>query len=218
MPSAAYTFGGDINGVRTDPVTYLLYCLGNRFEALEDERALSSGTQVLDFRGRAGERIDILLARFDMARYEAEQVGAGIHNFHTLSTILIRACGVNATQMIQVLAPTGGRLPNNQAQYDAMCHSLRQMGHILERAPGNIMQGLQGPRAVSAYTTDVFHVDQAEVYTTEPPAGTGGGVFGNGSGVQGDLNPNAPAHGNENWAPGSRYPITNMQPATGFWQ
>ena len=58
LPPTAITFGAQISGVMADPVTYLLWTLGNRFEALEDERTMISGTQVLDFRGRPGERVD----------------------------------------------------------------------------------------------------------------------------------------------------------------
>ena len=49
IPPAAVNFGAVMEGTPTDPVTYLLYLLANRFEALEDERSLSSGTQLLDF-------------------------------------------------------------------------------------------------------------------------------------------------------------------------
>ena len=66
IPAAAITHGAAINGVATDPVTYLLYVLGNRFEQLEDERTMILGNLVLDFRGRSNERIDALLARFDI--------------------------------------------------------------------------------------------------------------------------------------------------------
>ena len=47
IPAVAITHGAAINGVATDPVTYLL----NRFEQLEDERTMVLGNQVLDFRG-----------------------------------------------------------------------------------------------------------------------------------------------------------------------
>ena len=42
IPPAAISFGANINGVMTDPVTYLLFTVGNRFEALEDERSLQA--------------------------------------------------------------------------------------------------------------------------------------------------------------------------------
>ena len=49
IPPAAITYGAVINGVNTDPVAYLLYCIANQLEALEDERSMKSGTHLLDF-------------------------------------------------------------------------------------------------------------------------------------------------------------------------
>ena len=72
IPPAAITHGAVINGVPVCPVTYLLYILANRFEALEDERIMQSGTSVLDFTRQPNERVDTLLTRFDLARYETE--------------------------------------------------------------------------------------------------------------------------------------------------
>eukprot|EP00974_Lingulodinium_polyedra_P034906 3353471-Lingulodinium_polyedra.AAC.1 len=74
IPPAAITNGAVINGVNTDPVTYLLYVLASRFEALEDERAFQLGSPLLEFVARPGERIDSVLTRFDMARHEAGSV------------------------------------------------------------------------------------------------------------------------------------------------
>ena len=76
IPPAAITYGAMINGIATDPVTYLLYCIATQFEALEDERSMKSGTQVLDFVAYPGERLTTFLTRYDMARAEAESVGA----------------------------------------------------------------------------------------------------------------------------------------------
>ena len=133
IPPAAIQNGAVINGIATDPVTYLLYVLANKFEALEDERSLLSGTALLDFASRPGERIDSVLTRFDMARFEARAVGADIPNFHMLSTILLRAVGVSGQQLLTLLHPIDGRMPQNQQQFDRLFNNLRSMGHILER-------------------------------------------------------------------------------------
>ena len=151
IPAAAITHGAAINGVPTDPVTYLLYVLGTRFEQLEDERTMSLGNMVLDFQGQRNERIDALLARFDMARHDAESVGAGMHNYHTLTTILLRACGITGDQLINLLQPNDGHIPQDQLQYDAMVQRLRTMGHILERTPGNVMTGLRAPSTTTTH-------------------------------------------------------------------
>ena len=34
IPPAAITYGAVINGINTDPATYLIYCVANKFEAL----------------------------------------------------------------------------------------------------------------------------------------------------------------------------------------
>ena len=128
VPYSAITSGAAINGINADPVTYLMYALAGQFEQLEDERAMSSGNQILDFRARHGERIDELLTRFDMARAEAATVGASMDNWSILSTILLRACGVTANQTLQLLDWNAGRMPNNQQTYDTLTSRLRSTG------------------------------------------------------------------------------------------
>jgi len=91
-------FGARINGVATDPVTYLLYSLGTRFEQLEDERTVTSGNQIIDFRARPGERVDALLARWDLARQETASVGAELTNYHLLFTLLLRQLHMTGEQ------------------------------------------------------------------------------------------------------------------------
>ena len=118
IPAAAISFGAPVAGVPADPVTFILYQLASRFAPLEDETALEAGTALLDFTSRQGERIDQLLTRWDMVRHEAQAVGAGIGNFTTLSTILLRAVGISTSQMMTLLQPFGGRMPANQQQYD----------------------------------------------------------------------------------------------------
>ena len=68
---------------------------------------MRSGTVLLDFQSRPGERIDSILTRFDTARQEAARVGAAITNYRTLTTILLRAIGVNGMQTIHLFQPTG---------------------------------------------------------------------------------------------------------------
>eukprot|EP00959_Pyramimonas_sp_CCMP1952_P045646 953606-Pyramimonas_sp.AAC.1 len=64
-----------------------------KFERLEDERQLTSGTQLIDFHVPHGERIDVTLTRFEMARLEAQSVGLDLPNFQAITTILFRALG-----------------------------------------------------------------------------------------------------------------------------
>ena len=158
IPPAAIQNGAVINGIVTDPVTYLLYVLASKFEVLEDERSLLSGTALLDFTSHPGERIDSVLTRFDMARFEAQSVGADIHNFHTMATILLRAIGVSGQQVLSLLQPLGGRMPRNQLQFDTLFNHLRSMGHILERSPNNIGNALN--HSTRTLVTDTFHTQE----------------------------------------------------------
>eukprot|EP00959_Pyramimonas_sp_CCMP1952_P139210 2913923-Pyramimonas_sp.AAC.1 len=59
VPSTTINYGVTPQGKRTDGVTYILYPLGTGFENLEDERQLTSGTALVDFRVESGERIDL---------------------------------------------------------------------------------------------------------------------------------------------------------------
>ena len=58
---------------------------------------------------------------------------------------LFRALGTQAHQMTQLLQPLGGQMPTNEADFNAVCLSIRRYGHITENAPNNIGQALNGP-------------------------------------------------------------------------
>ena len=154
LPPNSIQHGAIINGVQSDPVTYVLYSLATRFEALEDERSLRSGTLLLDFDSKPGERIDELLVRFDLARHEARQVNADITNYHQLATILLRAARFERADLIPILKPLEGRMPTTQAQLDTLYETMRQYGHITNRVPGNINQSLAGRRNQRTYHTE----------------------------------------------------------------
>eukprot|EP00959_Pyramimonas_sp_CCMP1952_P270166 5647721-Pyramimonas_sp.AAC.1 len=64
-----------------------------KFERLEDERQLTSGTQPIDFHVPHGERTDVTLTRFELARLEAQSVGFDLPSLQLLTTILFRALG-----------------------------------------------------------------------------------------------------------------------------
>ena len=110
------TYGVDIGGQHTDAVTYIMFLLSVKFENLEDERQLNSGTALLDFRVRDQERFDAALARFEMARYEAEEAGFMMPNFQILTVILFRALGIGTQRAQTLLQPLNHRMPSTQAQ------------------------------------------------------------------------------------------------------
>ena len=80
IPPQYIQFGAIINGRRTDPVTCILYILGQRFEQTEQERAITDGFDIAQLFPKRNEHIDPVIARWDLARDKAERVGAGIDN------------------------------------------------------------------------------------------------------------------------------------------
>ena len=80
-----------------------MFLLSSKLENLEDERQLTQGTALIDFRVGRGERIDEVLARFEMARMEAEGAGFNIPNFQILTLVLFRALGAGAGRASQLL-------------------------------------------------------------------------------------------------------------------
>jgi hypothetical protein len=69
-------------------------------------------------------------------------------------------------------------MPTTQAQYDAMVIKLRQMGHILEHTPGNVVEGLRSGRRQQLYFTDANTEDSTVLFgqtwsqdTTTPSLG-----------------------------------------------
>ena len=63
------------------------------------------------------------------------------------SMSLLRACGVNNEQRLQVLAPIGGRLPQNDQEFHQVQAYLRRMGHILEAFPYSVANAMGRPAA-----------------------------------------------------------------------
>ena len=62
----------------------------------------------------------------------------------TAALMVLRACGVSATQFQQLTAPLQHRLPTTEVELATLTHHLRRMGHVLEHRPGNIASTLGG--------------------------------------------------------------------------
>lgn len=59
-------------------------------------------------------------------------------SWESYSWLLLRACGVNQNQLLNLLLPFHGRFPRTEAEFQAVPLSVRRMGHIMEGAPSNI--------------------------------------------------------------------------------
>ena len=139
--------GGIINGAPVDPVTLLLSHLATQFAPLGEESRLSATTELFHFHRNRGETIDELLSRFMTLRFRAGQNGGAAMSWEGYSWLLLRACGVNASQLMTILQPFQNRYPNTEPEFNAMSVALRRIGHILEHAPNNIATQLRTPQA-----------------------------------------------------------------------
>eukprot|EP00959_Pyramimonas_sp_CCMP1952_P066529 1388947-Pyramimonas_sp.AAC.1 len=120
VPPDIINYGAGIDGVHTDPATYIMFLLSMKFERLEDERQLTSGIQFIGFHVPYGERIDVTLTRFEMARLGEQSVGFDLPNFQLLATILFRALGVGNQRATQLLQPLNHQMPRTQQQHEEL--------------------------------------------------------------------------------------------------
>ena len=117
MDFAKITQGGMFNGQHMDGVTFLLANLAQNFAPLGEEQRLQAVSELMNFHRNPGESIDTLLSRFIALKYRAEQGGAGMTmSVEGYSWLVVRACGANSTQLLQLLAPYQGRFPNTDAE------------------------------------------------------------------------------------------------------
>ena len=137
--------GGQVNGVRVDPVTLLFNGLQERFAPLQEESRLAALTTFMTFTRRPNERINELLTRFETVQQRAENEAGFNMSYEGLSYTLLRIVGISDSQLLQLLAPLNGQFPSTQQEYTSLLSSMRRMGHILENQPGNIAQSLRGP-------------------------------------------------------------------------
>jgi hypothetical protein len=169
--------GGVINGQMTDPLTFLMHALSERFAALGDEIRLTSITELFGFsRSHPGERVDELLVRFDVARQKAQEYGMLTLSPSGLAWLLLKACQVSEQQLLQLLQPFQGAFPQTEADLNVLRTQLRRMGHVLEHRPGNIASALRTQQGRSAYlaqasddsTSRVFHTQDGDASAPLP--------------------------------------------------
>jgi len=122
--------GGMLNGQMVDAVTYLLGALHARFSALEEESRLTAMTEMLAFSRRHGESINALLARYEVVRQRAAVEGQFVMSTEGCALQLLRACGIQASHLFNLLQPFNGQLPQNDAQFQQLQAQLRRFGHL----------------------------------------------------------------------------------------
>ena len=109
--------GGMVDGRQLDALSYLINGLQTRFAPLAEETALRAISELTGFSRRSGERTDELISRFLTVMHRARDRGQMAMNWQGIAWILLRAVGVNGNQLMQLLAPLRGRMPNSEAEF-----------------------------------------------------------------------------------------------------
>ena len=99
-------------------MTFLLHSLSERYSPLGEETRIKANHDLLNFAAELREKIDDLLIRFDIVRHRAETEGDLAMNVHTITEILLKACRLNADQLMRLLEPTNGLPPGTQPNGD----------------------------------------------------------------------------------------------------
>ena len=176
MTPQEIAYGGQVNGVQVDPVTYLLHGLQTRFGSLEEESRLKCMTEMLAFARKPNESINALLARYEVVRQRAAVEGQLVMSVEGMSLQILRACGMQSQHLMLLLQPFQGRLPWNDMEFSQMCSQLRRHGHIHENTQDNIASALHGDlrqaRPGAYFGESTGHDTQPSYYgeTGQPPA------------------------------------------------
>ena len=82
-----------------------MHYLSIKFEHLEVERQLQSGTELIGLHVLPDERIDATVARFEVAGLEAASAEFDVPNFLLLTMVLFRALRISAGRALHLLQP-----------------------------------------------------------------------------------------------------------------
>ena len=100
-----------------------MHALAEQFAALGEESRIGTMAD-LNFQRQNSEPIDELLSRFDLVRMRANEYGQLALSVQGLSFVLLRAVGINDSQLLQLLMQFCGNYPANEAQFRTLQQSL----------------------------------------------------------------------------------------------
>ena len=99
--------GGMVNGQPMDPVSYLLGGLETRFAQLADETRLAAMNELTAFQRRPHERINAVLARYQLVRQRANADGGFVMSVDVCDLQRARVLHVNRSHLLRFLNPYG---------------------------------------------------------------------------------------------------------------
>ena len=139
---------GDIDPMTGQQLTGLMLLvtvLARRYAPLEAENTTKSIAEFLAFRRQPGETIDSLLVRFDILRNRAHARAGFAINLTGLTWLLLQSLGLGAEQWDRLLAPMGGQMPQNDAEFGGLLKRIRRLFHLKEgRLQHGAAQGAMG--------------------------------------------------------------------------
>ena len=93
---------------------------------------------MMTFSRHEGERVDDLLTRFGIPWSRARQTGDLMIGREGLGYLLLRARGLSDNKLVMILHCYKVASPGVGARPLRACQRLRRLGHVWERAPGNL--------------------------------------------------------------------------------
>ena len=121
-----------MTGQQLTGLMLLVTVLARRYAPLEAENTTKSIAEFLAFRRQPGETIDSLLVRFDILRNRAHARAGFAINLTGLTWLLLQSLGLGAEQWDRLLAPMGGQMPQNDAEFGGLLERIRRLFHLKE--------------------------------------------------------------------------------------
>jgi hypothetical protein len=130
----------DANGAvasYTSGVDYVIRCLQNRYAPLEQEIQIGAISDLFTFTRETNETVDHLLARYDIVRHRAENLGQARFPVVARAWILLSGMKVPRDKWSMFLHQFQSRLPVTEEEYAALVNHLRRDGHLYDKGDKN---------------------------------------------------------------------------------
>ena len=141
-PAGNLVFDNQGQPVMLDGVASLMDALRLRYGQLPQEVQLNAISDLMGFTRLSGEDTDMMMSRFEVALHRADQQGGVQFNPPIKAWMILSHLRMPRDRWPVLLAPTVGRLPNNDAEFADFCQYLRRNGHLFDHrdAGKTIMQ------------------------------------------------------------------------------
>ena len=162
----------DVTGLQ-----FLLRGLQRRFGEEELDASIQAAVELLTFRRLDGETIDNVLGRYELVRNRSDSIAGMTLGEGVLAWLLLTHLNISKRDWPVLLAPTGGALPRDAAQYRNLQQQIRRQAHLLERTHS-------GPRTLEeGWRTPAFSGSRSQ-----------GGYFADGGAYTDDVWTDAPSY------------------------